>query len=110
MARTRDWLSTGGWRVDVVERQCGPIKRDLFGIFDLLAYMPGQIAVLGIQVTSASNHAARSKKLSLSSELRDWLRSGHGAWVVSWKMDADSIPRVEQMGWVLVKNDPPSEQ
>ncbi len=66
-----------GFERQVVERFCIFSKRriDLFGIIDILAIRPG-IGVLGIQVTSGSNHAARRTKACAEPRLKMWLDSG----------------------------------
>ena len=61
-------LESKGWVVGVVERQCGPIKRDLFGVADLLAfvpdYLPGDIGVALVQVTSKEHRLDHLKKIN----------------------------------------------
>jgi hypothetical protein len=61
----------------VVERFCVYSKRriDLFGIIDVIAARPG-FGVLGVQVTSGSNHAARRTKALAEPRLRTWVGSG----------------------------------
>ena len=67
-ARSLAWLRDAGWLVDVVERRItGRIKRDLFGMFDLLALKDGQ--VLFVQVTTGSNVAARATKIRINPNL-----------------------------------------
>jgi hypothetical protein len=65
-----------GFERQVVERFCIFSKRriDLFGIIDILAI--GQGSVLGVQVTSGSNHAARRTKALAEPRLRKWVGSG----------------------------------
>ena len=52
-----------GYKCTVVESYCSFSKRkkDLFGIFDVLAVGQGQ--TIGIQITSKSNMSARIKKI-----------------------------------------------
>src|SRR5579883_1344693 len=70
--RSMKHLRGAGWTVCVVERfnRFACVRQDAFGFGDLLAVRAGQIAL--IQTTTASNMAARRKKiLSLD---------GYGAW------------------------------
>jgi hypothetical protein len=66
-----------GFERQVVERFCVYSKRriDLFGIIDVIAARPG-FGVLGVQVTSGSNHAARRTKALAEPRLRTWVGSG----------------------------------
>jgi hypothetical protein len=82
-ARSTALLAADGWLVDTVERQCGPIKRDLFGAFDLLAIR--DTATLAVQVTTASHAADRRAKV-LRSPLLGRIRAA--GWVLelhSWR-------------------------
>jgi hypothetical protein len=59
-------LRSDGWLVDVCERWVplhgGKIKRDLFGLIDLVAVRPGE--TLGVQTTSSANFNARLNKMT----------------------------------------------
>lgn len=86
-ARSREALEAAGWLVDTVERRITRIvTRDLFGIIDLLAVRDE--VTLAVQVTTASNVAARRKKLQASDALSRVLAAG-------W--------RIELHGWVKRK-------
>ena len=63
-------------------------SHDLFRMFDVLAVKaePGT-GVLGIQTTSATNHAARVRKLMANATLRTWLAAGNRAEIWSWRKD-----------------------
>ena len=63
-ARSLAYLKEQGWLVDTVERWIpgANIRKDCFGCFDLIAVRPGEAAL--IQVTSASNVAARVQKIA----------------------------------------------
>lgn len=66
-----------GYRVEIVERWVpgANIRRDAFGIGDLLVVHPiKQIAL--VQTTTASNVAARISKLHGNAAALDWLRAG----------------------------------
>jgi len=62
--QSKEYLERQGYTVDIVERQIPHsfIKKDLFGMFDLIA-LKGSITY-GIQVTSKSNMSKRVKKIS----------------------------------------------
>ncbi len=72
------------YQAAIVERwnQYAKIRQDLFGVFDLLAVGNGRI--LGIQVSSGSNHAARVHKIQEWAGLKDWLAAGGHAEVWTW--------------------------
>jgi hypothetical protein len=84
--RTLQYLRNIGWVATVVESwvPVANIRRDLFGMFDLLAVRPDVPGVVGIQTTSASNHAARRTKLLASPILKPWLMAANGAEIWSW--------------------------
>lgn len=62
--RSLKFLRDLGWTAEVVERYNPAIKtkHDLFGFADILAIRPGHRPLL-VQTTSASNFAARRKKI-----------------------------------------------
>jgi hypothetical protein len=79
-------LRKGGYKVGVVERWLPQVKqrKDLFGWCDLVAIRADKIGVLGVQVTSSSNMAARLTKMVAIPELLVWLRAGNRAEVHGW--------------------------
>lgn len=77
-------LRSHGFIVDIVERQCGPIKKDFLGIIDLIALRPSTQEVLCIQTTSASNASSRVKKLQASDMTSALLLMGWEVIVHSW--------------------------
>ena len=84
-ARTMAALRSAGWTVEVVER-CIPganIRRDLFGVIDVLAIREGE--TLGVQATSASNVSARVRKLSESDVLPAIRKAGWRLEVWGWR-------------------------
>lgn len=83
-ARTLKVLKAEGWHCAKVEawNPWCKMRHDLYGMFDYLALRPGKI--VGVQITSGSNHAARVKKLAASDLLPIWLSTGQGAQVRSW--------------------------
>jgi hypothetical protein len=85
-----DHLRALGYTVGVVERwvpngRGGPqIKQDLFGILDLVAIRAGE--TLGVQTTSATNMAARARKIAESEHIETLRSAGwrivvHGWWL-----------------------------
>lgn len=64
--RTVSILEANGWLAGIVERQCGPIKRDLYGFVDVAACKTGDRLL--VQVSSYHNRVARIEKL-LSPEI-----------------------------------------
>jgi hypothetical protein len=84
--RTLQLLRREGYTADVVERRLPRcfITRDFLGAFDVLAVRADLPGVLGVQTTSASNHAARAGKLLANPLLRAWLGAGNRAEVWSW--------------------------
>lgn len=99
-ARTIAALEAEGYLVDITERRItSKIKKDLFGFIDVVALAPagsvtwgGRVhetrkgGLLGVQITSGSNHAARRKKIL--NECRDaaiwWLNCRNRIQVRSW--------------------------
>lgn len=79
-------LRRQGYCVDVVERWVphANIRRDCFGIGDLLAVLPDEFPVL-VQTTTANNLAARVKKAKASPGLAAWLRAKARFVVHGWK-------------------------
>lgn len=73
-----------GYKCTVVESYCAFTKRkkDLFGIFDVVAV--GNEETVGIQITSKSNISARMRKIQESEYLPEILRSGWRVVVIGW--------------------------
>lgn len=88
-ARSVKTLREEGWLVDVVERWIPKIniRKDLFGMFDLLAVREGK--TLAVQVTSIDHIAHRRVKMRDLPALAQVLSAG---WIV------------EIHGWVKKKN------
>jgi len=85
-ARSLAWLREQHYLADVVERwiaQAG-VRRDLFHCIDVLAVKPGEI--IGVQVTTSSNLAARLKKAQALPELRAWLAAGGRFMLHGWAL------------------------
>jgi len=91
--RTLQRLRADGWRAAVVERwnPHARVRHDLFGVVDVLAIRDGE--TLAVQATSASNIAARVRKITESEALPDiraagwrfevwgWRKGSNGRWV-----------------------------
>jgi hypothetical protein len=77
-------MNERGYKCDVVESYNAFTKRkkDLFGIFDILAIGNGE--TVAIQLTSKSNMSTRIKKISESPMLPEVLRSNWRVLVLGW--------------------------
>ena len=98
-ARTLKVLKAAGWLCGKVEswNPWCKMRHDLYGMFDYLALKPGEL--VGVQITSGSNHAARIKKLLANPALSMWLSTGQRAEVRSWsKRGGRWVERVTDMG------------
>lgn len=87
--RTLERLRESGVTCDVVERflaHAGPfgVRKDLFGCIDIIALISGR-GIVGVQATSASNHASHVKKCLEEPRLVEWLKAGGGFEIWSWK-------------------------
>ena len=82
--RTIALMTERGYQCDVVESYNAFTKRkkDLFGIFDILAIGNGE--TVAIQLTSKSNMSTRIKKISESPMLSEVLRSNWRVLVFGW--------------------------
>lgn len=59
------------------------VTQDLFGFIDIVCLTGYDI--VGVQCTSAKNHASRRVKILDSPLAREWVRSGGRILVISWK-------------------------
>ena len=84
--RSRDLLKAEGFTVATVEAWLPRIKirRDLFGIGDLLAIRAGCTPLL-VQVTTSPNLAARRTKALQTPDLATWLRTGATFELHGWR-------------------------
>ena len=84
LSRSKALLQDEGYLVAIVEHwnAFARIRQDLFGFLDLLAIRENEI--VGIQVTSASNVAARVKKISTHENIAMVRKSGIGVFVHGW--------------------------
>ena len=84
-ARTLAELRRRNWKAHGVVEQVVPrtfIKRDFLGVIDLIAVTPD--GILGVQVTSGTNHAARRTKALAEQRLQLWLEAGGRFAIWSW--------------------------
>ena len=72
-------LKKEGYTAQVVEQwvPVAHIRRDLYGVIDIVAIRSDVFGVLGIQATSKSNISARLKKASTNKHLLTWYKSGN---------------------------------
>lgn len=89
-ARTLQLLRDEGWSAGVVERMVHipgrpPFKLDLFGCIDVVACHKYAGETMGVQCTSAPNHASRRVKALALPELKTWLLAGNRFEVWSWR-------------------------
>jgi hypothetical protein len=82
-----------GFTAQNVEKWIPHTRRrlDLFGCIDIVAVHP-RCGIIGIQATSASNHAARRTKSAAEPRLRRWLKAGGRFEIWSWKRQKQRGP------------------
>ncbi len=82
--RTLKYLRAEGWKCQIVERWIPQARKrvDLFGIIDIVALKP--YCIMGVQTTSASNHASHVTKALESDGLEDWLNARGRFLIISW--------------------------
>lgn len=82
--RTVALFESRGYKCDIVESYNAFTKRkkDLFGVFDILAIGNGE--TVAIQLTSKSNMSARVKKIANSDMLPTILESKWRIFVIGW--------------------------
>ena len=87
--RTLNELRRDGFTAAVVESWIPRlnVRRDLFGVGDVLAVRPGECLL--IQCTSGDHHANRVTKAKAEIRLRAWLGSGSRFEVWSWSKRDD---------------------
>jgi hypothetical protein len=73
------------------------IRKDLFGVFDLVAIHPAATGVLGVQVTSRANAASRREKMRASKLMALWLECGNHAELHHWKLEGERGKRKWQI-------------
>jgi hypothetical protein len=95
-ARSLVYLRDRGFLVEPVERWLPGtrIRKDLFGVGDLLACHPRDGLILLVQVTTADHVAHRLAKARARPELRAWIRAGGRFEVHGWSKGKDGRWRV----------------
>lgn len=92
-------LREEGYQVAVVERwnPHARIRQDLFGFADLLAVGNGE--TVAVQTTSASNMAARIRKIAESDQVAECRKANWRILVHGWRKDSKGkwICRVEDV-------------
>lgn len=85
-ARTLMALRAMGYTVAVVERwnPHARIRQDLFGFGDIIGIGDGYAGCFMVQACAGASHAARKAKMIAEPLLREWLRFGNRACVMSW--------------------------
>lgn len=85
-ARTLAYLRKLGLMAEVVEKWIprANIRKDLFGIVDIVAFVPGSPKTLFLQVTTSANIAARKKKAA-EVHAEKISSGGREVWVLGWK-------------------------
>src|SRR3954468_11417614 len=91
-SRSTTLLRGEGWLVDVTEKRLPRcfISVDLYHAFDLVGIRADRAGVLGVQVTTTSNQAARWQKLVANDAVRVWLLAGNAVELHGWKKSARS--------------------
>jgi hypothetical protein len=88
-ALTLRLLRRRGYMADVCERWLPhtdpPMRRDLFGGFDVVAIHRDIPGVLGVQTTSLANLPARVAKLRPLASVAAWLKCGNRVQVHGWE-------------------------
>jgi hypothetical protein len=101
-ARALADLRKDGRIAAIVERwnQWAKVRQDLFGFADILYLTEGSIVAL--QVTSATNHAARRTKILVEPNALAWLKAG--GLIELWSF-AKQGPRGKVKKWVCRKEE-----
>lgn len=105
--RSLELLRAENWTVAIVEHfnKWAGVRQDLFGVFDLLA-LNGR-DTLGVQVTSASNVAARQKKIDTADTLPALLHAGWRIQVHGWRPGRPATALVRELtpqGWITLES------
>ena len=98
-ARSLKLLRKEGWEAGVVEKTIPKtfIKRDLFGLHDIIAIKD---CILGVQATSDSNIASHVAKAFVQPLLRNWLLAGGRFEIWGWSKKG---PRGKVKHWKVRK-------
>lgn len=79
-------LRKDGWTAWIVEHwnPYSKVRVDLFNFIDIIAIHP-ENGILGVQTTTATNVAARRKKILENEYLETWLSAGGGVEIHGWR-------------------------
>jgi len=79
-------LRGGGYHVGITEQWVpkAKIRRDLFGIFDLVAVHSGIPGVLGVQVCNVSDIYKRRVKIKMADVTPTWIAAGNRIEIHGW--------------------------
>jgi hypothetical protein len=81
-------LRAAGYIAEVVEQSIPGsrhvFKRDFLGCIDILALISGEMALTGIQTTSASNVSSRKAKILAEPKALIWITAGHHLVIHGW--------------------------
>ncbi len=85
--RTKKYMEGAGYRYEKVDHYDARTGRshDLFGVFDGLAF--GSKGLVGVQLTTATNAAARKAKIRKWAGLKDWFAAGCSVLVLAWEKE-----------------------
>ena len=94
-ARSLQYCHSHGLPASVVERwnPHAKIRQDAFGFIDLIVLDTDAHAIIGVQATSASNHAARRRKILAEPKALAWSNAGGLIEVWSWSKRAGVTKR-----------------
>lgn len=100
-------LRAEGWLPAIVEHynRFARVRQDLYGILDILAVKDDQ--TLGIQTTSASNVAARQKKILEADATQALLTAGWRLQVHGWRPGRPATALVRELtpeGWITLNS------
>lgn len=104
--KTLDRLRKRGCVVDVCEKWIpnpkhpgGGFRKDLFGIFDIIALLDGSI--VGIQSTGINGRSEHLKKMLAEPRLANWCRAGGKVELWAWQKKKNRWePRIQSITWV----------
>ena len=85
-SRSLKWLRDQGYICEVVEKfnYFTKQRKDLFNVIDIIAVHPGQVGVLGVQVTSRVHTQERVHKCKKELMIKTWLAAQNKLEVHGW--------------------------
>lgn len=100
-----DLLRSNNWQAEVVERWVkapnlkssgNGFRRDLFNLFDIIAFNPFTPEIAGFQTTSQAalaKHLAKYEEPENVRKIKGWLSSGGSFYVVAFQKATKRIPK-----------------